>query len=114
MGKVFSDFNDYWQQLRRPIIVGKRLEQNLDAFFSLGVVIALIGAITTAVNIIQVRGNATYATVGIAAIGLAIMYAARIKKSRMACCLISMIIIIVFFTVFALIGVNDGFAIGPL
>lgn len=108
---MFTDMKDYWQQLKRPIIVGKRLEQNLDAFFILGAVIALIGVITTYVNIIQVRGSATYATVGIIAVGISVMYAARILKSRRACCLISMIIIIVFFTVFALIGVNDGFAI---
>ena len=111
MGRYINVFRDYWQQLMRPIIVGKRLEQNLNAFFVLGMVIALVGTITTIVNIIQVRGPATYATIGIAAIGLAIMYAANIMKSRKACCLISMIIIIVFFTVFALIGVNDGFAI---
>lgn len=97
--------------LGQSLYMGERLEKNLNAICYCGMVISVVGIITTTLNIIQQRGLATWATVCIMLAGFIIMYCAGVKRNRDICASVVAFICLTFFTVFAIYGINDGFAI---
>ena len=111
MGKFFKTLREQWKLLGTSIYTGKRLEENLMALSWSGLIVALVGLVTTIVNLATHRGLATWATFAILLIGIAVWYSARFMKNRKLCIVLVMIICIVFFTLFAVMGVNNGFAI---
>ena len=73
---------DLCKQLKQSVYTGERHLKQLGLIKRLGCVIALIGALTTIMNIVQHNGFVTYTTLAIFVCGVIIAVAAGIYKNN--------------------------------
>ena len=107
--QIFS--KGFFQDLNKTIYVGERLERNIRSLVVLGAIVFVVGLIMTLINIFQHKGFVTYTTAAIAFFGLFMIFEIKVRKNRNALIFAIMMISLVIFSYYALMGVNDGFAI---
>ncbi len=97
--------------LKKPLYTGKRLEHHLDVCAVLGVIMAVIGSITTIMNIVQDRGFMTFTTAAIVLSGVVISISTKFFRNLLAAIISAMVVCVFIFTYYAVSGNNEGFAI---
>jgi putative nucleotidyltransferase with HDIG domain len=108
---MFSAIKKIWILLGRSIYTGERLRKNMLAITFLGCVIAMVGTGMTIINIVQDKGLVTVTTAVIAVLGLTAAFCSYFLNNRNVCIWIAVYVSVFIFTYYAVLGVNEGFAI---
>ena len=102
---------EVWKKLGQSVYFGDRLKNNLRLEIWVGVIITIIGSIMTSINIVQNKGAVTYTTAAFACAGIAVVFFAGVLKKRTPAIITMLLMCVIFFTWYAISGVNEGFAI---
>ncbi len=108
---MLSKIKHLYSQLKQSIYTGERINKQLNIIKWTGLIIILIGAVTTAMNIIQRKGMVTYTTLAICVAGCVIAFSAHYLKNTRVALIAAWIFCVVFFSYYAISGTNEGFAI---
>ena len=111
MRDLWKKITQSWKKLGRTIYVGDRLKRNLRLEVWTGFIIAVTGLVMTGINIIQKKGFVTYTTAAIFLAGLLMMFFAGVLKKRTAAITTALCMCLFIFTWYAVMGINEGFAI---
>ncbi|MBR5336416.1 MAG: response regulator [Lachnospiraceae bacterium] len=111
MRGFFRSLKNNWKLLGVSIYTGERLERNLSAVTGAGVVLAFIGAVMTIFNIVGHKGFVTVTTALCCLSGIVVTLSAKILHDRKIATGFMTFTCALFFSYYALWGVNDGFAI---
>ena len=104
-------FKEHIQNLNKSIYVGERYENNLKAQKFFGITAAIFGSVMSVMNIIQKKGFVTITTVLFAVAGILMIFFSTVFKKREPNVIITVLACMLFFSYYALMGVNEGFAI---
>ena len=102
---------EFWKLLGKSIYTGERLEKNLKACETFGIMITVISIIMTVLNIVQKKGFVTFTTAAFCLMGLIISISTGKYKNKKVAVLATFFVSIFSFSYYAITGVNDGFAI---
>lgn len=105
---MFKRIKMMWEELGRPIYVGKRLESNLRVLTYVSLVTALLGLILIVLNLINGGIMMTAASVATLLAGLTCAYLAGIRKNRKAAIAIPTFFCLFMFTFYIVTGVGAG------
>lgn len=104
-------FREYWELINKSIFTNDRKEKNLRAVAYMGGIIALFGMIMSIMNFIQHKDFALYTTIIVFICGCLILVSSVALKNRILSIIIILFLCVVLFSVYAITGMNDGFAI---
>ena len=99
------------QKLNRSIYVGERYEKNLKAQMFFGILATIFGSIMSLMNIIQKKGFVTVTTILFAVSGILMIFFSTVLKKREPTVIVTVLVCMMFFSYYAIMGVNEGFAI---
>lgn len=102
---------EHIRNLNKSIYVGERFEKNLKAQMFFGILAVIFGTIMSFLNIIQKKGFVTVTTILFAVAGVLIIIFTKVIKKREPAVIISVLLCMMFFSYYAIFGVNEGFAI---
>ena len=105
---MFKRTKTLWEDLSRPIYVGKRLESNLKVLTYVSFVTALLGLILTIMDIVKGEVIMTVAAIVTFLAGVSCAYFAGVRKNRKVAAAIPTVFCFLAFTFYAITGVGAG------
>ena len=105
---MFNRIKALWEELGRPIYVGKRLESNLKVLTYVSIVTTLLSLVLIIMDVVKGEVIMTFASVVTFLSGFSCAYFAGVRKNRKVAAAIPTIFCYFMFTFYIITGVGAG------